>query len=712
MKIYSVIPARGGSKGVAKKNIKLLVGYPLIAYSIAASKLSSKIERTIVSTDSQEIADIALSYGAEVPFLRPKEFARDDSTDIEFVKHMLDWLEQNEGNIPEYLIHLRPTTPLRDPAVIDNAIDKMIKSREATSVRSIHFMEESPYKLFKIKNKFLEGFFPDEPRPEYYNLPRQSFPDTYSTNGYVDVIKTATVINSDGLHGDKILSFITDKAGDIDSIEDFEYIAFQLQKKGNAIYDFLKCDEEEKRTTEIDEFSPKPQVVDLVNTKYRRIKTKIPHPEYAPVFEALKQYEAKSMHGQLPVVWGKASDFQVFDKRGNCWIDFTSTIFVANTGHSNPNVIKAIKAQLDKKLLHTYTFATDIRAEFLKKLIETTPEFCEKAFLLSAGTEATECAVKLMRMYGHNIDITKTGIISFKGSVHGRTMGAEMLKGDPISGKWLGFKDPNMYHLDFPYPWDTGNDKSKKYNWRKRFKDDMARLAKEKRIGFDSICGFMIESYQGWGAIMYSREYIQELVSFARKHNILVTFDEVQGGFGRTGKMFVYEHYNVEPDLLCLGKGIGGGMPLSAVIGRREILDTPLVGSMSSTYSANPLCCAAGLANIGEMRSRNLVEESARKGKILHKRLKDMKNKYPDYVNCIMGTGLLAAILVKDPTNKKQDALLADRICERAMQKGLLLVHTGRESVKIGPPLTIPDNALNEGIDVLDESIGEIVKTW
>lgn len=443
-------------------------------------------------------------------------------------------------------------------------------------------------------------------------------------------------------------------------------------------------------------FSETPLRVSLVNSKYRRIKTKIPPPGLVSILKGLKKYESRSMHGQLPVAWDKAEGFQVFDKYGNRWIDFTSTIFVANSGHSNPEIIKAIKKQLDQKLIHTYTFASKIRLKFLEKLISITPSFCEKAFLLSAGTEATECALKLMRMYGQEYSADKNIIISFRGNMHGRTMAAEMLKDDFSSSAWIGYRDPNMHSLPFPYPWKKNN-----------FKQDIESL-REKGIKYSDICGFIIESYQGWGAVMYPKVYLKELADFAKKHNILVTFDEIQGGFGRTGRMFVFQHYGVEPDLICLGKAISGGIPLSAVVGRKNIMDLPGVGSMSSTHSANPISCAAGLANLNEVIKKNLVREAKRKGKILHAQLNEIKDKFPQRISYILGEGLLAALIFIHPKTNKPDGLFASKVCERAMQKGLLLVHTGRESIKIGPPLVIKDEALIEGLGVLEESIKEI----
>ncbi|MFA5878117.1 MAG: aspartate aminotransferase family protein [Candidatus Staskawiczbacteria bacterium] len=442
-----------------------------------------------------------------------------------------------------------------------------------------------------------------------------------------------------------------------------------------------------------------PREVPLIKTKFRKIGTKIPVPKSLSIFEDLEKYEARSMHGQLPIVWDRAEEFQVFDKYGNCWIDFTSTIFLANSGHANPCVASAIKEAVDKKLLHTYTFANEYRVKFLKKLIEMIPRYLEKAFLMSSGTEATECALKLMRMYGQTINPKKNKVISFLGNMHGRTMGAEMLKGDPNGSSWIGYKDPSICHLNFPYPWNP-----------REFNKEMEELKKKEKFDAEEICGFIIEAYQGWGAVFYPKEYIRELCAFAKEHKALVAFDEIQGGFGRTGKLFVYQHYDVEPDLVCLGKAISGSLPLSAVVGKSEILDLPEIGSMSSTHSANPLCCAAGLANLEEIEKNKLVEESARKGEILHYLLNKIKEKFPSHISHILGKGLLAAIITTNPKTHQPDGLIASKVCERAMQKGLLLVHTGRESIKIGPPLTIKDEALVEGIGVIEDCFREVIK--
>ena len=448
-----------------------------------------------------------------------------------------------------------------------------------------------------------------------------------------------------------------------------------------------------------------PQDVEKVETEYRKIVTQIPNPESLKIINELKKYESRSMHGQLPVVWDRAKDFQVWDKSGNCWIDFTSTIFVANTGHSNSKVKAAIHDILDKDLMHSYTYATEIRAKYLKRLIEFMPRKLEKAFLLSSGTEVTECAIKLLRMHAKAKGKSRGGIISFEDSMHGRTMGAQMIGGKAEKRRWIGFQDPNVYLFRFPYPWALKDNNGNKITGKQMFQEDVEKLI-SKGVDFDKdIAGFVCEAYIGWGAIFFPKDYMQELARFCNEHNIILCLDEIQGGFARTGKLFVHEHYDIEPDLVCCGKGIGSGFPLSAVLGRADIMDIPDIGSMSSTHSANPTCCAAGLATIEEIEEKNLIKESERKGKILHTRLNEIKNKYPDRISHVLGAGLLAGILFKDPKTNEPDSDFPTKVCINAMQKGLLLVHTGRESIKIGPPLTITDSALNEGIDVFESCI-------
>lgn len=212
----ALIPARGGSKSVPKKNIRLFQGYPLLAYSIAAGRLSRQVERVIVSTDSKEIAEVARQYGAEVPFLRPEKYAQDQSPDIDFMKHAIEWFAVHEKKIPEYLVHLRPTTPLRDPAQIDKAVCQIRKDLSATSLRSGSLCVHPPYKWFQEKGTYLMPLMPGITCDEA-NMPRQDFPAVYIPNGYVDIVKSDFVIQSNLMHGDRMIGFQTNEVPDIDT---------------------------------------------------------------------------------------------------------------------------------------------------------------------------------------------------------------------------------------------------------------------------------------------------------------------------------------------------------------------------------------------------------------------------------------------------------------------------------------------------------------
>lgn len=229
MNILAIIPARGGSKGVPKKNIKLLNNIPLIGYSIKSAKESKFINKIIVSTDCDEIKDIAETFEIEVPFLRPKEYATDNSLDIDFLKHTLAWLNENENYEPDLIVLLRPTTPIRDASIIDNAIQLMINNQNNSSLRSAHKSSESPFKWFKIKDDIFEPIHADY-TIEDTNKPRQSFDDVFIPNGYVDIIKPQTIKEFNDVYSDKILSFITQTAYEIDTIEEFEYIEYKIQK--------------------------------------------------------------------------------------------------------------------------------------------------------------------------------------------------------------------------------------------------------------------------------------------------------------------------------------------------------------------------------------------------------------------------------------------------------------------------------------------------
>jgi N-acylneuraminate cytidylyltransferase len=227
--IFALIPARSGSKGVPHKNIKPLGDHPLIEWSIAACKAAASINRIIVSTDSEEYAQISRKMGAEVPFLRPAEIAGDRSTDYDFIKHALDWFSQNDGE-PDYIVHIRPTTPFRDPVLIDEAVAAFISHPQATALRSVHPMSESAYKTFEIApGGQLKRVASESTELDAANNARQQFPATYIANGYVDVLSTAFIRKMQLIHGNHVLPFITPTVNEVDTVEDFSMLEMELQ---------------------------------------------------------------------------------------------------------------------------------------------------------------------------------------------------------------------------------------------------------------------------------------------------------------------------------------------------------------------------------------------------------------------------------------------------------------------------------------------------
>ena len=225
----ALIPARSGSKGVVDKNIRSLGGHPLIAWSIKVCKICKNIDRIILSTDSEVYAEIAREWGCEVPFLRPASIARDESNDFEFVAHALDFLSEENG-LPAHIFHIRPTTPLRKPEVIDRAFETFLGSPSATALRSVHAMSESAYKSFEMApGGFLKSIGSNDTSLDSANYGRQDFPTTYSANGYVDILSAQFIKETGLLHGSRVLPFITDRVSEIDTEDDFSFLQLELE---------------------------------------------------------------------------------------------------------------------------------------------------------------------------------------------------------------------------------------------------------------------------------------------------------------------------------------------------------------------------------------------------------------------------------------------------------------------------------------------------
>jgi len=239
--VVAIIPARSGSKSIRDKNLSSLGGYPLLAYSVIVARLSKRIDRVLLSTDSEKYAELGKRYGAEAPFLRPAEFSTDQSTDREFMVHAMEWIRDHEGSLPELWVHLRPTTPLRDPAHLDQAVAMLEHRSEATALRSAHPSPESPFKWFRRnEHGYLTALATDDTNLDRFNLPRQAYPTVFVPDGYVDVVRSSFVLNSRLLHGDRVLGYESPRCTEVDSAEELELLDFQLNKYGSLLLDHLK----------------------------------------------------------------------------------------------------------------------------------------------------------------------------------------------------------------------------------------------------------------------------------------------------------------------------------------------------------------------------------------------------------------------------------------------------------------------------------------
>lgn len=447
-----------------------------------------------------------------------------------------------------------------------------------------------------------------------------------------------------------------------------------------------------------------PRKVRKVNTKYRRIQTKLPVPESLPIFKQLEESEPRSMLGQPPIVWDRAEGLNVYDAWGNMWLDWSCGVLITNVGHGRKEIRDAVVEVLDKPLLATYVFPHARRAKLARMLQELAPKKAEYlVFLLSTGSEAVENAIKLACTYG----IEKGGerkhvIIGFDSAFHGRTLGAQLAGGIPAMKKWIVETVKGFIQTPFP---DGFRNEDLSF-------DQFLQTLKENNLTGADVAGVITESFQGAGPNFFPDEYAKNLESWCRENDVILIVDEVQAGFGRTGKMFTYEHYGIEPDIICCGKGISSSLPISAVIGRADIMNLYEPGSMTSTHSGSPLPVASAIANLELIRKEKLVKRAAELDKPLRDGLDAIRTKHPRHIGAVMSRGLVAGLLIVKPGTKDPDSGTALAINERCFEKGLLMfapVGVGGACVKIAPPLITSLEALEEGIAVISEACDEVL---
>jgi 4-aminobutyrate aminotransferase-like enzyme len=379
-------------------------------------------------------------------------------------------------------------------------------------------------------------------------------------------------------------------------------------------------------------------------------------------------------------------------------------VLVTNCGHGAPEVRKAIIDQVNSGLLHNYVFPSEERAALVEYLLKLAPKGLDKAFLLTTGSEATECAIKLARWQGIlKRGNKKIGIVGAERGFHGRTLGAQQAGGIPGQKGWIVNEDPAIVQVPFPDGYWTEDTSF----------DLFLATLKKKGLEPQNVAGVMFETYQGVGPDFAPVGYIRQLADWCKANDVVLIFDEVQSGFGRTGKFWAFEHYGVTPDVICCGKGISSSLPLSAVVGRAEIMDQFPPGSMTSTHTGNPVCCAAALANLKKIVGEDLTGNAARMGEILEAGLRDIQKGHTDIIGHYTSRGLVGGLQIIKPGKKEPNHDLAHAMIESCFHRGLLSfspVGAWGQTVKIAPPLTITEEALREGLAVLAEAIAELTK--
>ncbi len=449
-----------------------------------------------------------------------------------------------------------------------------------------------------------------------------------------------------------------------------------------------------------DAYPIEPVEVEPVDTKRRRICTAIPNPGTVAMIESLRETEPWCMEGQPPIVWDRAEKATVYDAYGNQWIDMTSGVLIANAGHGRQAMVDAITAVTQKPLLTTYCFPHETRVELTKQLQQVAPRSDDKVMLVSTGSEATELSIKLAREYSRTTHSHKKDVfVTFHNAFHGRTLGAQFAGGVPSLKDWIGYGDTHFVQVVFP---DGVRCEPSDMTF-----DAFERQLADAGIDENRVCGVMTETYQGGNSSFAPVQYIQALRAWCDAHDVILIMDEVQAGFGRTGKFWGFEHYDIVPDLIACGKGISGALPLSAVIGRKELLDSFGPGAMTSTHAGNPVCAASALACLNLIIDEQLPQRAAELGTILLAGADRIAQRFSDVILACHGKGLVAALHCVKPGSDEPDDMLAWKVIGRAVQTGLMMfgpVGYGGASVKLSPPLVIEEDALTEALQVLEDA--------
>ena len=447
--------------------------------------------------------------------------------------------------------------------------------------------------------------------------------------------------------------------------------------------------------------------INLKTSTGPKIKTALPGPNALRALASDKEYISPSYTRSYPLVAKSGKGIVITDVDGNEFYDFSAGIAVTSTGHCHPHVVAAVQKQAGE-LIHMsgtdfyYESMTELAARLSKIAPIPGPH---KFYYGNSGAEAIECALKLARYH-----TKRQNIIAFFGAFHGRTMGAVSLTASkPQQRRRFGPLMPGVTHVRYP---DVYRGCSGGAQDAEKFALGCARYIEEKlfktTLAPEEVAAIFVEPVQGEGGYVVAPTiFMQELRRICDRYGILLVVDEVQSGVARTGKWWAVEHTGVEPDMVCIAKGIASGMPLGITMTRSEIMDW-IPGSHASTFGGNPVCIAAALATLDVIEKENLLEHSTEVGAHMMKRMADWPAKLR-LVGDVRGRGLMIGVeIVKDKITKEYGAAERDLIVEKAFEHGVLFLGCGPSTVRLCPPLVVTKEEADVAIDVLQQCIVEV----
>jgi 4-aminobutyrate aminotransferase/(S)-3-amino-2-methylpropionate transaminase len=427
------------------------------------------------------------------------------------------------------------------------------------------------------------------------------------------------------------------------------------------------------------------------------LRTDVPGPRSREVLARLEASVAAPLRPTFPIVAAEARGATLTDVDGNVFVDFAGGVGCLNVGHAHPRLVAAAQEQLERFFHTDYTIVPyEVYAELSERLLALAPfTVPAKAAFFNAGTEAVENAVKFARAY-----TGRPAVIAFEGGFHGRTLLSLTLtsKTEPYKAG-LGPFAPEVYRVPFPNAYRGPTPGEALAALRRAF----ATL-----VAPESVAAIVVEPVQGEaGFIPAGEEFLRGLRSICDERGIVLVCDEVQSGFARTGRFFAVEHYGVEPDLITVAKSIAGGLPLSGVLGKAEIMDAPVANGVGGTFVGNPVAQAAAVAVLEVIEDEGLVERSASIGETMRSRMEAWQRRFPA-IGDVRGLGAMLALeLVEDPETKAPATDAATRVQEEALQRGVLLLKAGVDSncIRVLVPLVITDGELSEALDAWEEAL-------